>query len=261
MSLTLYIGPMFAGKSSTVLATVRRNTIIGRKTLCITSNLDKRYGPDASRITSHDQDSVPAVAAAKLMPMMERKDYYDADTVIIEEAQFFTDLKDFALEAVEVHNKEVIVVGLDGDSSRRPFGQILDLIPFADSIHKMTALCTHCGNGTAGLFSYRKPSAASNEQINVGAQDQYEPLCRWHYLSAVMEDQKKEHMEIALKEGLPPEQELNRCMQLFGVDEGATLYGEIVRKQIAERRPRERPLRGRGVLLQKQWLGGQQPRS
>ena len=54
MSLELLIGPMFAGKSSHILGTLRRHVFIGRNTLCITSSLDNRYSA-AGRIVTHDK--------------------------------------------------------------------------------------------------------------------------------------------------------------------------------------------------------------
>ena len=180
MSLELYIGPMFAGKSTEILRIIRRNKIIGRNTLCITSALDKRYSADP-KIMSHDQDSCSAIAVHSLKPLFESQALTDAETIIIEEAQFFPDLFDFVLVTVDVLHKHVICVGLDGDSSRRPFGQILDLIPHCDAIHKLKALCKRCSNGTEALFTYRRPDAPT-AQINVGMSDQYEPLCRDHYL-------------------------------------------------------------------------------
>lgn len=41
--------------------------------------------------------------------------------------------------------KTVIVGGLDGDFQRKPFGKILDLIPRAEHIVKLTAVCFNCG--------------------------------------------------------------------------------------------------------------------
>ncbi len=223
---------MFAGKSSAILGIIRRNKVIGRPTLCLTSHLDKRYkSGSGAAITSHNKDSHPAIAVRALTPILESPAFADARCIIIEEAQFFPDLKAFVLEAVEVYEKEVIVVGLDGDSSRKPFGEVLDLIPYCDTIHKLTALCTHCGDGTAALFSHRKPTAATTTQVNVGAQDQYEPLCRKHFLNAVFEKQVEDHILKGLMEKLAPEKELNRCIELFGIDYGSSVFAEIVRRK------------------------------
>ena len=179
MSLKLYVGPMFAGKSTVILGLIRRNNFIGKKTMCLTSSLDIRA---KNAIKSHDNDSYPATATAELLTMLKMAEFHSANTVVIEEAQFFPDLKAFVLTAVEDYQKEVVVVGLDGDSSRKPFGQILDLIPYCDSVQKLTALCIRCGDGTPAIFTSRR-AGNPGQQVLVGASDLYEPLCRKHFMA------------------------------------------------------------------------------
>lgn len=175
MSLSIYIGPMFAGKSTAILGLIRRNTFIGKTTMCITSSLDTRT---TNAIRSHDNEYYPAIAVHELLDLCETMEFIGADMIVIEEAQFFPDLKEFVLNAVEIHNKNVVVVGLDGDSERRPFGQILDLIPYCDFVQKLQALCTRCGNGTPAIFTSR---CQTGPQVMIGSADMYEPLCRAHF--------------------------------------------------------------------------------
>ena len=66
---------------------------------------------------------------------------------MVEEAQFFAGLYDFCKKACDIDDKTVIVSGLDGDSNREKFGEILDLIPICDSVKKLHALCTQCNDG------------------------------------------------------------------------------------------------------------------
>jgi thymidine kinase len=181
MPLELYIGPMFAGKSTMILGIIRRNEVIGRSTLCITSSIDVRYR-ETGWIVSHNQDAYPAVPVSKLMPLVETEEFCTSTSIIVEEAQFFPDLKEFVLASVETHGKHVVCVGLDGDSERRPFGQLLDLIPYCDKVQKLTALCSQCRDGTEALFTFRKKS--TKEVVAVGGAAEYEPLCRRHYLSS-----------------------------------------------------------------------------
>ena len=110
-------------------------------------------------------------------------EYTAAKLVILEEAQFFTSLKDSVLKMVETDQKDVICVGLDGDADRKPFGELLELIPYCDSVVKKHAFCRRCAVPTPALFTYRKPSISSTQQILVGGADMYEPLCRKHYLN------------------------------------------------------------------------------
>lgn len=182
MRLELYIGPMFAGKSSYIIGILRRHTFIGRRTICFTSSLDTRYSSEG-HVVSHDKIQYPAKAVRILLPELDTDTFRQAHCIIVEEAQFFSDLKEFVLAAVETHGKDVICVGLDGDAERKPFGQLLELIPFADSVVKLKAYCSHCSDGTDAIFSHRK-TGISETQISVGASETYEALCRKHYLEA-----------------------------------------------------------------------------
>lgn len=178
MSLNLVLGPMWAGKSSYILSKIRRYRAINWEVYVITNALDHRYGHYV--ISNHDNDQYPAVSVRSLLPLRTEQKYRDAKLIILEEAQFFQDLVSFVLKAVEEDGKHLIVVGLDGDSERRPFGDILKLIPYCDSVEKITSLCSECGDGTPALFSYR--CAPVSEQVAVGAEDMYKPLCRKHYI-------------------------------------------------------------------------------
>jgi len=82
---------------------------------------------------------------------------------------------------VEAYGKDVIVVGLDGDSDRKPFGDIIYLVPIADVITKLTALCRRCGDGSIALFTSLKRDATKDGIVCVGGADTYEPLCRKHF--------------------------------------------------------------------------------
>jgi thymidine kinase len=227
MSLELYLGPMFAGKSSAVLGLIRRNVIIGRKTLCLTNKLDTRYSTEA-KIVSHNQESHPATAVAELLPLLRTQTFQDADCVIIEEAQFFPDLRAFVLEAVESFGKDVLCVGLDGDSERQPFGQLLDLIPYADSIQKFKALCRTCANGTEAIFTFRRPGAPTT-QVNVGGTDTYEPMCRRHYLEAKHDARIQTFIRLkSLNPELPPLKTLEECIREFGLEEGNEIFQRIL---------------------------------
>jgi len=177
MSLELILGPMFAGKSSYILSSLRRYEAIGWQVLCITSTLDTRYEENA--IHSHNHEKHAAISTLELLPLRETNKYKEARLLIIEEAQFFSDLYSFVETAVEQHGKDVIVVGLDGDSERRPFGKILNLIPLCDKVTKLAAMCKRCEMPTDAIFTYRKNS--DKGVISIGTEAEYEALCRVHY--------------------------------------------------------------------------------
>lgn len=155
----------------------------------------------------------------------------------IDEAQFFEGLYDFCREAADLDGKTVIVAGLDGDYlryqdyvylgldvsinlnlfglefatptptptlfaflvelDRRSFGSVLDIIPLADTVTKLTAQCELCGKHA--LFTLRKSNETQTELI--GGSDVYMPVCRQHYVSgqAVIETTSSVVLESQVK--------------------------------------------------------------
>uniref|UniRef100_A0A3Q7JJP6 Thymidine kinase n=1 Tax=Solanum lycopersicum TaxID=4081 RepID=A0A3Q7JJP6_SOLLC len=162
------------------------------------SDKDTRYGLDS--IVTHDGDRLPCWPLANLSSFKQRcgpEAYSKLEVIGIDEAQFFEDLYDFCTEVADHDGKIVIVAGLDGDYLRRSFGSVLDVIPIADSVTKLTARCELCGERAS--FTLRKTEETRTELI-AGA-EVYMPVCRKHYVSgqvvkeaarSVLESQKVE---------------------------------------------------------------------
>ncbi|CAL5408184.1 unnamed protein product [Camellia sinensis] len=160
----------------------------------IKSNKDTRYGLHS--IVTHDGDKFPCWPLADLSSFRQEfgSDAYEKmhiwrngykvltfevlDVIGIDEAQFFDDLYDFCRNAADYDGKIVIVAGLDGDYLRRSFGSVLDIIPLADSVTKLTARCEICGK--RAFFTLRKTEEMQTELI--GGADKYMPVCRKHYV-------------------------------------------------------------------------------
>lgn len=173
--LEIFLGPMFAGKSTEIIRRIRKMKFIGKKILVVKPQIDNRYNED--KITSHDYETADCIIVTNLSEL-NVKDY---NTIIIDEGQFFNDLKEYVISWVDIFDINVVVAGLDGDFQRQPIGQILELIPYADSCIKLNALCSKCKDGTNASFTHR--IIHSNEQILIGGSDTYIPLCRKCYLN------------------------------------------------------------------------------
>jgi thymidine kinase len=109
----------------------------------------------------------------------------DFDVVVIDEGQFFPDLFEKVTSWADTQPLHIIVCGLDGDSERKPFGDMLRLIPHAEKVERLTAYCAECRDGTIAHFSKRfvKPALPTTDgQVAVGAGDMYRPVCRRHFL-------------------------------------------------------------------------------
>jgi thymidine kinase len=173
--LELIIGPMFSGKSTHLIRKIRLAKIINKKVLVIKPLIDNRY--IENKIVSHSFESEECCTVELLSELHNKINEYDL--IIIDEGQFFKDLKDAVVEWVEKCKKEVIVGGLDGDFKRNPIGQILELIPYSDKCKKISSLCRYCNNGNSAYFSHKLIN--NNEQVQIGGAELYTSLCRHHY--------------------------------------------------------------------------------
>lgn len=178
MSLELIVGCMYSGKSSELIRRVKRLQTIQQSYVIYNSHIDTRYG--SRGVYTHNRNHLPSHIVDNLLTQVDTSEYQQAETVFIDEAQFFSDLYEFVKVSVETHNKQVVVIGLDGDSDRRNFGQIHQLVPLCDTITKLTALCSLCKDGTLGIFS--KKIVNSSQTVDVGSTDKYMAVCRKCYL-------------------------------------------------------------------------------
>ena len=180
--LKLILGPMFSGKSTKLIELIRKYKIIKYKIMIIKNQIDNRY-TNVSEIVSHNKDSEPCICLSNLNDIHTTdstyiQQYNESKVIFIEEAQFFNDLFSFVQKAL-ADNKTIYIVGLNGDSSQRNFGDIHRLLPLCDDIELLKACCKICMYETPALFSKR--ISASEDQVYVGSGDEYIPVCREHF--------------------------------------------------------------------------------
>ena len=73
----------------------------------------------------------------------------------MDEAQFFTGLKKF-VEKVLDSGKTILLAGLDGDYKQRKFGELIDCVPLADKVFKISAMYGLYGWNTRPFYkTYR----------------------------------------------------------------------------------------------------------
>lgn len=177
--LGIILGPMFSGKTTRLIQLYKTRSYIGKRVVVINYIADTRY--DETMLSTHDHITIPCLFVEDLREMWENSEnphwrtIHSADTILINEGQFFKNLFNTVLEMVEKEKKEVYICGLDGDFKRSIFGELLQLIPYCDSVEKLNSLCANCRDGTPGIFSYRISS--EEHQVVVGS-DNYQPLCR-----------------------------------------------------------------------------------
>ena len=176
MSLEIVIGPMFSGKSSYALSYVRRQRAIGKRVIVIKPNIDNRYSNEAVVVT-HNNETIPCMMWDIKKPLCEISDI-NYHCFVVEEAQFFTHLNHFCSQLLFRENKHILVVGLDGCAQQKKFGEVLDIIPLATSVTKLTALCSECKDGTSA--PYTKKLEHGGAQVDVGGAEKYLAVCLRH---------------------------------------------------------------------------------
>lgn len=182
MSLEILLGPMFAGKSSRIVSLASRYASLGLSVLIVKHASDTRYGDD-EEIVTHDRRRIPCLCVESLndiSPLSLQR----AQVILVDEAQFFPGLVSFVKMVVDRFRKRLYLIGLDGDFQRKPFGDLLQCIPLADRVERLTSLCHRCADGTPGLFTHRK-QGPSDQQVIVGGAGTYEAVCRACYLEGV----------------------------------------------------------------------------
>ena len=177
--IEIIIGCMFSGKSTEIIKIMKRYRMLNKKILAISHSIDTRYNGSTPQIVTHDKISYDCIQLKELLSLHQTQNYKDAELIVIEEAQFFPDLYEFVVNAADVDNKTLVVAGLDGDYKKNPFGDILRLIPHAENVTKLEALCLKCGDGTPAHFTKR--IIENDNQTLVGSTESYIAVCRKHF--------------------------------------------------------------------------------
>ena len=152
--LEIIIGPMFSGKTSRLVEIYNQCNFCNISVAVINHCIDNRY--DNELLSTHDKIMIPCIKTERLFDVWTEyididnidivpriKDKFKvatSDVILINEGQFFPDLEEF-VKRLLTEDKQVYICGLDGDFERKKFGQVLDLIPLCDKVHKLTSLC------------------------------------------------------------------------------------------------------------------------
>jgi len=167
---------MFSGKSTELIRRLKRYRVAQYEVLIVKYDKDNRYNDGG--IATHCGQSLPAVAAHSLAFLSGKADEYDV--IGIDEGQFFPDIVPWC-EDMANRGKVVVVAALDGTFQRKAFCDILELVPLAEKVTKLVAVCMVCFKDAA--FSKRITAEDSVEVI--GGADKYMAVCRGCYYSKV----------------------------------------------------------------------------
>jgi thymidine kinase len=188
-SLHVITGCMFSGKTEELLRQLRRASVGGRSVLLIRPMIDTRTSAEIAESRSGAQYACTSVAGtADILAAVVAS---PCEVVAIDEAEMFgSELTDIANRLAN-DGYDVIISGLDTDFAGRPFGAMPELLALADSVAKLTAICTFPGCGEAATRTQRlvnnQPAAIDDPLIVIGGTedrrepDRYEARCRAHH--------------------------------------------------------------------------------
>ena len=176
------VGPMFSGKTEELIRRLTREMFANKKVLVVKHCRDTRSTPDT--ITTHDK-------AGKLQmdlltdtmgEVYEKAVSEGYDVVGIDEGQFFHQLAANA-DALANLGKLVIIAALDSNFLNHPatshFANVAALLPRADSVTKLQAICSslNCGQLTP-FYIKRDPNLGDGSRDLIGGFEKYRPICR-----------------------------------------------------------------------------------
>lgn len=163
-SLNLILGPMYSGKTSTLITRYNRHIIARRKCLMVKYKNDTRY--DDKMIVTHNGIKIDAIACDELADIDNIVKNFDV--VCIDEIQFY---KDAYIFCDKWANEGLIVeaCGLNGTFERKPFHVVSLLIPQCNHLEYITAICRETGNDA----NYSKRNTDDKEEEIIGGADIY----------------------------------------------------------------------------------------
>lgn len=177
--LEVIAGPMFCGKTEELIRQIRRAAIAKKKIQVFKHVIDNRYGND-KKLFSHaglsfesDVVNSPSAILKKLRPKTE--------IVAIDEAQWFGRDLIPVVKTLLKKKKKVLVAGLALTYDREPFEPIPTLMTMADTVTKLSAICSICGE--EAVYHKRITKAKDidphlADPAFVGKLDNYQPRCR-----------------------------------------------------------------------------------
>ena len=188
-TLHVITGCMFSGKTEELLRLLRRASVGGRSVLLICPNVDTRTSAEVAESRSGARYACTTVGSAA--DIIAAVMVAPCEVVAIDEAEMFgVELASIA-DKLATDGYEVIISGLDTDFAGRPFGPMPTLLALADSVAKLSAVCTFPGCGEEATRSQRlvnnKPAAIDDPLIVIGGTedarepDRYEARCRTHH--------------------------------------------------------------------------------
>ncbi len=174
-------GTMDSAKSMNLLAVAHNYRKQGKQVLLLKPRLDTRFG--AATIASRSGLEAEADLLVDPDHEFQPSDFAGIDCVLVDEAQFLSpEVVDQLRRATADPGVPVICYGLRTDFQTRLFPGSKRLLELADRIEEVKVTCQFCQKkATFNLRLVDGVAAIEGPQVQLGADEQYVPVCWRHY--------------------------------------------------------------------------------
>lgn len=187
-------GAMNSGKSIEILKVAHNYQEQNKSVIMLTSGLDNRSGVGviASRI-GLESPALPVFSQTNLYELVQSTNP-KAACILIDESQFLE--KHHVIEAARVVdelNIPVMAFGLKNDFMNELFEGSKYLLLYADKLEEMKTICWFCHKkAIMNLRMSDNQPVYDGQQIQIGGNETYFPVCRKHYFNPIINENKKE---------------------------------------------------------------------
>lgn len=178
-------GAMNSGKSIEIIKVAHNYEEQGKSVIIMTSALDTReeFGTVASRVGLQREAEV-IFDNSNVFEMVNEIDP-DVSCILVDEAQFLK--REHIRQLTRIVDElgiPVIAFGLKNDFQNNLFEGSQALLEYADKIEEMKTICWFCGRkAIMNMRIHDGKPVYEGEQVQVGGNESYYPVCRFHYYS------------------------------------------------------------------------------
>lgn len=179
---TMFVGPMFGGKTTKLLSAVDRYKYQGRNIIAFKPDVDERYSKED--IVTHWGHNFPAkrVSSGEMLfesvRQEQRWDRHSRGFVIAVDEAFMIKGVGNTLVKLFQEGHTILVSSLQLSSDFTPYEEMQAMMPFATKVEVCPAVCSTCG---ADAYYTQKTGGRSDHQIEVGGAEMYQPKCFSHF--------------------------------------------------------------------------------
>lgn len=179
-------GAMNSGKSIEILKVAHNYEEQKKPVLLMTSSLDTRSGEGivASRI-GIEHNAYPITPDTNVLEVVKKMIVKNGTyfCILIDESQFLTKKQVLQFcEIVDSLNIPVMAFGLKNDFQNNLFEGSQALLEYADKLEEIKTICWKCHKkATMNLRLLEGKPAYEGEQLQIGGNESYVPVCRRHY--------------------------------------------------------------------------------